>query len=76
MNKVASGSVRTESDRVEGATQFRLVFRMTNETAKLVKAVSKLAFVAIFARAVLLVGSAQFCLVATGIGAAWLQLRL
>lgn len=65
---MATWTVRAESDGVESAAQFRLVFRMPDETAKFVKAVSELAFVAIFARAILFIRSAQFRLVAAGIG--------
>ena len=68
VDKVAARSVRAESGRVEGAAQFRLVFRMAHQTAQLVHSVRKLAFVSVLARSVLLVRPAQFRLVAAGIG--------
>lgn len=57
MNEMATRAIRAKANGMESATQFRLVFRMTNETAKFVKSVRKLALVAIFARAILFVRS-------------------
>lgn len=67
VNKMTTWSVRAEANGVESAAQFRLVFGVTDETAKLVKSVSKLTFVAIFASSILLVRSAEFRLVAARI---------
>lgn len=68
MNEMATRAIRAKADGMESAAQFRLVFRMTDETAQLVKSVRKLALVAVFARAILFVRSAQFRLVATRVG--------
>ena len=65
MDKMAARSVRAKADGVESAAQFRLVFRVADETAQFVKSVSKLAFVAIFARSILFIWSAKFRLVTT-----------
>jgi hypothetical protein len=68
VDEMATWAVGAKADGVESAAQFRLVFGVTDETAKLVKSVSKLAFVAIFAGSILFVRSAQLRLVAAGIG--------
>jgi len=67
VDEMATWPVGAKADGVESAAQFRLVFGMTDETAKLVKSVSKLAFVAIFAGSILFVRSAELRLVAAGI---------
>ena len=67
MDKMAARAVRAKADGVESAAQFRLVFRVADETAQFVKSVSKLAFVAIFARSILFIWSAKFRLVTTRI---------
>jgi len=64
VDEVAARTVRAESDRVEGAAQFRLVLGMTHQTAQFVHSVSKLTFISVLARSVLFVRSTQFRLVA------------
>jgi hypothetical protein len=67
VDEMATWPVRAKADGVESAAQFRFVFRVTDETAKLVKSVSKLTFIAIFARSILLIRPAEFRLVAARI---------
>ena len=67
VDEMATRSVGAKANGVESATQFRFVFRMTDETAKLVKSVSKLTFIAIFARSILFIRSTEFRLVAARI---------
>jgi len=64
VDEVAARSVWAEADRVESATQLGLVLGMTSEVAQLVVAVSELALVAVFARAIFLVRPAKLGLVA------------
>lgn len=61
---MATWPVRTKADRVECTEQFRLVFRVTDDTAQLVEAVRNLTLVTVLARHVLLVQPAQLRLVA------------
>jgi len=68
VNKMASRTVGTESDGVERAAQFRLVFRMSDQAAQFIESVRELALVAVFARAVLFEWPAKFRLVARRIG--------
>jgi len=67
VDEMATWPVGAKADGVESAAQFRLVFGVTDETAKLVKSVSKLTFVAIFACSILFIRSAEFRLVAARI---------
>lgn len=60
---MATRSVRAESDSVESAAEFRLVFGVPHQRAQLVKAVSKLTLVAVLARPVLFKWTAQLRLV-------------
>lgn len=64
---MATGSVRTEADRVVGATRLRFVFRMAGETPQLGAPMSELAFVAVFAYAELFVWPTQFGFVSGGV---------
>ena len=63
VDKMTSWSVRTEADTVVGATQVCLVFRVSRHCAKFLSAVSKLAFLSIFAGSVLLEGTTHLGLV-------------
>lgn len=54
VDKVAPGSVGTESDRVEGPAKLRLVLGVAGQGAQLGHAVSELTLVAILAVTVLL----------------------
>lgn len=64
VDEVAPGPVRTEADRMEGAAEFSLVFRVPLQIAQLAHAVRELALVAILAGARLLVRPTQLGLVA------------
>lgn len=57
-------SVRTKSNAVESATQFRFIFGMTLQIAQLMHAMSKLTFITIFAFASFLEWTTQLRLVA------------
>jgi len=72
MDEVASWSVGAEAHAVVGAAEVRFILGVAVDVANLVDAVSKLALVAVLASAMLLEGSAHFCLVATGLLAAGL----
>lgn len=63
VHKVATRSVRAESDAVESAAQFGLVLGMPLQIAELVHSMSELALLAVFAFAGLFEGSTQFRLV-------------
>ena len=56
---MAAGAVGAEPDRVVGTTQVGLVLGMTVDGSQLWQSVGELALLAVLARAVLLVGSAQ-----------------
>lgn len=63
VDEVAARTIWTETDGVEGAAQLSLVLRMAAQTTQLLHAMGKLAFIAIFAGAVLLKRPAQLRLV-------------
>lgn len=63
VDKVATGTIRTETDTVECATEFGFVFGMTLQVAQFLDAVSKLTFISVFTFASFLKWSAQFGLV-------------
>jgi len=64
---MATRAVRAESDSVESAAEFRLVFWVPHQGAQLVEAVSKLTLVAVLARPVLFKRTAQLRLVTSRI---------
>lgn len=68
MNEVTAWPIRAETNAMESAAQLRFILWVTRKTANLVRSMSKLAFVTIFTCAVLLVLTAQFSLVARGVG--------
>jgi len=63
VDEVTSRTVGAEPDTVVGATQVRLVFWVSGDCAEFLHTVSKLAFLSIFARSILLKGPTHFCLV-------------
>lgn len=64
VDEMAARPVRAEPDRVEGAAQLGLVFRMAGKIAQLAVAVSELTLVAVFTGAALLERPAQLGFVA------------
>ena len=64
MDEMATRPVRAESDRVEGAAQLGLVFRMAGKIAQFAVAMSELTLVAIFTGAAFLERPAQLGFVA------------
>lgn len=63
VNKVATGPVRTETDRVKSTTEFGLVFRMTGEITEFAVTVSELTLVTVLTGTALLERTAEFRLV-------------
>lgn len=63
MDKVTTGTVRTEASRVEGFAVFSLKLWMSVDSAKFLLAMGKLTLVAVLARSDLCEASAQFSLV-------------
>jgi len=67
VDKVTSGTVGTEPNRVIGPAQFGLVFRMSGHTSQIALSVRKLAFFAIFASSMFRERSAQLRLVSASV---------
>lgn len=67
VDEVTAGPIRAEANGVESAAELRLVLRMAGQAPQLMDAMSKLAFVTVFAGSVLLKRAAQLCLVAAGV---------
>lgn len=64
VNEMATGPVRAETDRVEGAAQLGFVFRVAGKIAQFVVTVRELTFVAVFAGAALLERPAELGFIA------------
>jgi hypothetical protein len=65
VDEVTTGSVRTESARVEGAAQVRLVLGVAGQIPQLMRTMRELTLVAVLADATFLVRTTQLRLVAT-----------